>query len=81
MLDVSDSDVMNVLIDQFHVENVLLIEEREMANQIITHEKPHNAKSAYTLSGDLVEPGRHYSNKSRPFGILKASLEDSIKYV
>ncbi len=81
MLDVSDSDVMNVLIDQFHVEKVLLIEEREAANRIMTHETPHNAKSAYTLSGDLVEPSKHYSNKSRPFGILKASLEDSIKYV
>ncbi len=80
MLEVSDPDVMNVLIDQFHIESVLLIEEREEANRIITHERPPKAKQAYTLCGDLVLPERHYSNRSRPYGILKASLEDVIRY-
>ena len=79
MLEVSDPDVMNTLIDQCHVEGVLLIEDRVTANRVITHERPRNAREAYTLTGDQVLPGRHYSNKrERSFGIIKASLDDVI---
>ncbi len=81
MIEVSDPDVMNVLIDQFHIESVLLIEDRGRANNVITHERPRKAREAYTLSGDLVLPGRHYSNRGRPCGILKASVEDAIGYI
>lgn len=79
MLIVPDPDVMNVLIDQCHVENVLLIEQRTVANHIITDERPQFASEAYTLEGDLVLNGRHYSNKSRPFGFIKESLEGTIR--
>ena len=79
MLKVDDPDVMNVLIDQCHVESILLIEERAVALTVIVHERPTNAREAYTLEGDLVQAHAHYSNKRGSFGIIKASVDDAIK--
>jgi len=78
MMQVPDPDVMNVLIDQCHVESAVLIEDRETANRVVDREK--RAGVAYTLLGDQVLPGRHYSNKrDSSFGIITENLDAAIR--
>ena len=79
MLKVEDPDVMNLLIDQCHVESILLIEQRAVAANVIVHERPTNAREAYTIEGDLVQARAHYSNKRGSFGIIQASVDNAIK--
>ena len=79
MLNVDDPDIMNVLIDQCHVESILLIEERAVAADVLVHLRPVNAKAAYTLGGDLVLAHAYYSNKWGSFGIIRASVDDAVR--
>ncbi len=44
----------------------------------LSHAHTH-ALQAYTIEGDEVSFGRFYSNKFRPMGIIKASVEDAIR--
>lgn len=81
VLDVPDPIIMNVLIEQFNVETTLLIERREEASRVMNHVRPQGASSTYTLDGDQVLDGRHYSNKSGRMGIIRASVNDAIGYV
>ena len=83
VLDVRDPIVMNVLIEQCGVETILLIEKREDANRVMNRVRPQGAMSTYTLEGDQVLDGRHYSNKTRGgrMGIIRASINDTIGYV
>ena len=81
VLDVPDPIIMNVLIEQFNVETTLLIERREEASRVMNHVHPQGASSTYTLDGDQVLDGRHYSNKSGRMGIIRASVNDAIGYV
>ena len=34
---------------------------------------------AYTIEGDEVQCGRFYSNKRKPLGIIKASVDDAVR--
>ena len=79
VLDVRDPNVLNVLIDQCHVESVLLIANRSEANRVIVHERPRGAMSAYTLEGDKVLQHGHYSNKDGKLGILRESVEAAVR--
>lgn len=81
VLDVRDPIVMNVLIEQCSVETTLLIERREQASRVMNHVRPPGASSTYTLDGDQVLDGRHYSNKRDRMGIIQASVNDAIGYV
>ena len=81
VLDVQDPIVMNVLIEQCNVETTLLIERRDNANHVMNHIRPQGASSAYTLDGDQVLEGRHYSNRHGRIGIIRASVNDVIGYV
>ena len=81
VLDVRDPIVMNVLIEQCNVETTLLIEKRGEANHVMNNVRPPGASSAYTLDGDQVLESRHYSNKQGRIGIIRASVNDVIRYV
>lgn len=81
VLDVRDPIVLNVLIEQCNVETILLIENREYATRVMNRDRPHGTSSAYTLDGDQVLDGRHYSNKQGRFGIIRASVDDDLRYV
>jgi hypothetical protein len=83
VLDVRDPVVLNVLIEQCGIETTLLIEKREEANRVMNRVRPQGASSTYTLEGDQVLDGRHYSNKTRGgrMGIIRASVNDAIGYV
>ena len=83
MLDVRDPTVMNVLIEQCGVETTLLIERRDEASRVMNRARPQGASSTYTLDGDQVLDGGHYSNKTRGgrMGIIRASIDDTIGYV
>ncbi len=37
------------------------------------------ALQAYTIEGDEVQHGRFYSNKARPMGIIRASVDDAVR--
>lgn len=79
LLDVRDPNVLNVLIDQLHVESVLLIANRDEASRVIVHQRPRGAMCAYTLEGDQVLQYAHYSNKVGKFGILRESVEVAVR--
>lgn len=81
VLDVRDPIILNVLIEQCNIETILLIEKREEANWVMNRDRPHGASSAYTLDGDQVLEGRHYSNKQGRIGIIRKSVGDSIRFV
>ena len=81
VLDVRDPIVMNVLIEQCNVETTLLIEKRKDASRVMNYDRPQGASSTYTLDGDQVQDGRHYSNKNGRMGIVRASVSDAIGYV
>lgn len=79
MLDVRDPNLLNVLIDQLHVESILLIRSRDEASRVIVHQRPHGAISAYTLEGDQVLQYAHYSNKFGKLNILRESVEAAVR--
>jgi len=74
----AEPNILNVLIDQLHVESVLLIHSRAEASRIIVHEKPIGALSAYTAEGDLVLPHAHYSCRQEKARFLQESTEAAI---
>ena len=43
MMDINDLEVRNLLIDQFHIDTVLLIEKRLEAERVIEVERPRGA--------------------------------------
>jgi len=79
MMDTSDANVVNVLIDQVGIESILLIAERTVASQVICHQRPKGAKSAFTKEGDQVLQHVHYSNKRGKIGIIQESVESAIR--
>ena len=79
VLDVRDPVVLNVLIEHCSVETILLIEKRDLANRVMNHDRPRGASSAYTIDGDQVLEGRHYSNKKGRIGIIRKSADDALR--
>ena len=79
MMDTCDANVINVLIEWSSIESILLIGERSTANQVIVHQRPKGAKSAFTKEGDEVLQHAHYSNKKGKIGIIQESVESAIR--
>jgi chromosome segregation ATPase len=79
MMEVGDLEVRNLLIDQFHVDSILLTDTRLEAERVIEVERPRGASMAYTIEGDQILPGRFYANKKRPLGIIKESVDRAIE--
>ena len=73
--------MLNVLIEQCNVETILLIEKREDANYVMNRNRPQGASSAYTIDGDQVLEGRHYSNKQGRIGIIRKNVSDFVRLV
>ena len=79
MLDVQDHNILNVLIDQLHVESILLIPRRDEASEVIVGRQARYAACAYTLDGDQVLQHAHSSTKTGKFGILRESVEAAVR--
>ncbi|XP_059153148.1 structural maintenance of chromosomes protein 6-like [Physella acuta] len=84
VLDVIKCDnpvVINTLIDQRNIENVLLIEDSNVAREVMLRNPPTNSRECFTLGGDQVfctPTFRYYSSDKTTARYLMENVQDQI---
>lgn len=77
-----DPVVINTLIDQRGIENVLLIEDSNVARTVMMKNPPHNSKECFTIEGDqaFCRPTfRYYSSDKTTVKFLMADVQEQIE--
>ncbi|KAK1135509.1 hypothetical protein K0M31_000098 [Melipona bicolor] len=83
-MDISDSVIVNCLIDQREIECILLIPSSKEAAEIMSNASkvPRNCKRAFTQRGDTFYPDPHYRSYGGPRNLkarfLQVSITDTI---